>query len=105
MAWGNGILADSTTPVRLLGVSPLARQLVQDYPDNAVSYRVLSDAYDEIKKNALRTGDDHLVEQALVQAVAAAQRSLARTLTDSKHEAIWTSSRPGSPPSKPDGTR
>jgi hypothetical protein len=55
----------------------LARRLVREYPDSALSYRVLSEAYNQIKKNALQTGDDHLVEKALVQPVKAAQRALA----------------------------
>jgi hypothetical protein len=62
------------TAARLMA---LARQLVRQYPDSALSYRVLSEAHNQIKKNAFQTGDDHLIEEALVQAVAAAQRALA----------------------------
>ena len=42
-----------------------------------LSYRVLSEAHNQIKKNAFQTGDDKLIEEALVQAVEAAQRALA----------------------------
>jgi tetratricopeptide (TPR) repeat protein len=62
------------TAARLMA---LARRLVREYPDGALAYRVLSEAHNQIKKNALQTGDDHLVEESLVQAVEAAQRSLA----------------------------
>ncbi len=62
------------TAARLMA---LARRLVREYPDSALAYRVLSEVHNQIKKNALQTGDDHLVEEALVQAVAAAQRALA----------------------------
>ena len=55
----------------------LARRLVREYPDSAHSYRVLSEAHNQIKKNAFQTGDDQLIEEALVQAVEAAQRALA----------------------------
>jgi hypothetical protein len=54
----------------------IARRVVQEYPESADSYRVLSVAYNEIKKNALQTGDDRLVEEALVRAIEAAQRAL-----------------------------
>ena len=62
------------TAARLMTI---ARRVVREYPDSAHSYRVLSEAHDQIKKNAFETGDDHLVEEALGQAVEAAQRSLA----------------------------
>ena len=62
------------TAARLMA---LARRLVREYPDSALSYRVLSEAHNQIKKNAFQTGDDHLVEEALVQAIEAAQRALA----------------------------
>ncbi len=55
----------------------LARRLVREYPNHAISYFVLSHSYDQIKKNAMRSDDDQLVEEALVQAVEAAQRALA----------------------------
>ena len=55
----------------------IAQRIVREYPDNAHSYRVLSEAYNQVKKNAVRTGDDNLVEESLVQAVEAARRSLA----------------------------
>ena len=54
-----------------------ARRLVQEYPNSAYCYRVLSDAHDQIKKNAFESRDDNLIEEALVHAIAAAQRSLA----------------------------
>ena len=38
---------------------------------------MLSEAHNQIKKNAFQTGDDDLVEESLVQAIEAAQRSLA----------------------------
>jgi tetratricopeptide (TPR) repeat protein len=62
------------TAARLMA---LARRLVREYPDSALSYRVLSEAHNQVKKNAFQTGDDNLVEEALDQAVKAAQRSLA----------------------------
>jgi tetratricopeptide (TPR) repeat protein len=55
----------------------IARQLVQEFPDNAYSYRVSSEAYNQIKKNALQTGDNQRVEEAIAQAIEAAQRALA----------------------------
>ena len=62
------------TAARLMTI---ARRLVREYPDSAHSYRVLSEAYNQIKKNAIQTGDDKLVEEALVQAIEAGQRALA----------------------------
>jgi len=62
------------TAARLMA---LARRLVREYPASALSYRVLSEAHNQVKKNAFQTGDDHLVDAALVQAVAAAQRAVA----------------------------
>jgi hypothetical protein len=56
----------------------LARGLIREYPASACSYRALSDAYDQVKKNAMRDRDDKLVEQAIVQAIDAGQRALAR---------------------------
>jgi tetratricopeptide (TPR) repeat protein len=61
------------TAARLMA---LARRLVREYPDSALSYRLLSEAHNHIKKNAFQTGDNKLVEEALVQAVEAAQRAL-----------------------------
>ncbi len=55
----------------------LARRLVREYPESAHSYSVLSDAHDQIKKNAMRSHDDQLVEEALAQAVEHAQRAVA----------------------------
>jgi tRNA A-37 threonylcarbamoyl transferase component Bud32/tetratricopeptide (TPR) repeat protein len=55
---------------------PIARRLVQEYPDNAQSYYVLSGAYDQIRKNAQRAGDVQLEEQAALQAIEAARRVL-----------------------------
>jgi tRNA A-37 threonylcarbamoyl transferase component Bud32/tetratricopeptide (TPR) repeat protein len=62
------------TAARLL---VLARRLVCEYPESADSYRALSEAYDQIKKNAFRTRDDTLVEEAIVKAIEAAQRAVA----------------------------
>jgi len=62
------------TAARLMTI---ARRLVREYPDSANSYRVLSEAHNQVKKNAFRTRDNHLVEEALVQAVEAARRALA----------------------------
>ena len=59
------------TAARLMA---LARRLVREYPDSAHSYRVLSDAHNQIKKNAFKTDDDKLIEEALVQAIEAAQQ-------------------------------
>jgi tRNA A-37 threonylcarbamoyl transferase component Bud32/tetratricopeptide (TPR) repeat protein len=56
---------------------PIARRLVQEYPDDALSYRVLSEAYNQIRKNAQRAGDDRGAEEAAVPAIEAAQRALA----------------------------
>jgi eukaryotic-like serine/threonine-protein kinase len=53
------------------------RRIVREYPDSADSYRLLSYAHNQVKKNAMRTRDDRLVDESLVQAVDAAQRSLA----------------------------
>jgi eukaryotic-like serine/threonine-protein kinase len=54
-----------------------ARRLVQEYPDSAYSYFVLSSAHDQIKKNAVEPRDDNLIEESLVRAIGAAKRSLA----------------------------
>ncbi len=62
------------TAARLLAI---ARQLVGEYPNSASSYRVLSEAYNQIRKNAFRTDDDQLLEEATVQAVETAQRAVA----------------------------
>jgi tetratricopeptide (TPR) repeat protein/tRNA A-37 threonylcarbamoyl transferase component Bud32 len=62
------------TAARLMTI---ARQVVREYPNSAHSYLVLSEAYDQIKKNAFESNDDNLMMEALVQAVEAAQRSLA----------------------------
>jgi tetratricopeptide (TPR) repeat protein len=55
----------------------IARQVVREYPNSAHSYFVLSEAHDQIKKNGFKSDDDNLIMEALVQAVEAAQRSLA----------------------------
>lgn len=55
----------------------LARRLVREYPESTHSYRVLSEAYNQVKKNAYQTGDEKLVEETLVQAVEAARHALA----------------------------
>jgi tRNA A-37 threonylcarbamoyl transferase component Bud32 len=41
---------------------PIARRLVQEYPDNAFSHRALSEAYNQKRKNAHRAGDDRGME-------------------------------------------
>jgi tetratricopeptide (TPR) repeat protein len=56
---------------------PIARRLVQEYPDNAQSYYVLSQPYDQIRKNAQRAGDVQLEEEAAVQAIEAVRRAVA----------------------------
>jgi hypothetical protein len=70
-----GRLDDAHTTVARLMV--LARQLVQEYPNSAYSHRVLSEAYDQIKKNAFETNDDKPILEALGKAVEAAKQSLA----------------------------
>ena len=62
------------TVARLMAI---ARRLVREYPDSAYSYRALSDAHNQVKKNAFETGDDQLVEESLVHAIEAAQQALA----------------------------
>jgi len=62
-----------STAARLMA---LARQLVREYPESWRSYRVLSEAHNQIKKNAFRSGDDKLVEESIVEAIKAAQRAL-----------------------------
>jgi len=54
-----------------------AQRLVREYPDSALSYRVLCGAHDQIKKNAVQSDDYQLVEEALSPAIEAAQRALA----------------------------
>jgi tetratricopeptide (TPR) repeat protein len=60
------------TAARLMAI---ARRVVREYPDNAYSYRVLSEAWNHIKKNAFRSDDDRLAGEALGRAIEAAQRS------------------------------
>jgi eukaryotic-like serine/threonine-protein kinase len=62
------------TAARLMAI---ARHLVREYPNIASSHRLLSEAFNQIRKNAFKTGDDHLIEEATVQAIAAARRALA----------------------------
>ena len=62
-----------STAARLMTI---ARRLVREYPDSAYSYYVLSVAHNVIKKNAYRTHDDSLVEEALSHAVEAGQRAV-----------------------------
>ena len=62
------------TATRLMA---LARRLVQEYPDNARSYRLLSEAHNQIKKNAIHTHDDKLTQDSFVKAIEAARRALA----------------------------
>ncbi len=57
-------------------VMVLARRLVREYPESAHSYRILSEAHNQIRKNSIQTRDDKLVEEAAVQAIEAAQRAL-----------------------------
>jgi len=61
------------TAARLMAIG---RRLVRDYPESAHAYRVLSEAYNQVRKNAYKTDDDELVEQANVQAIETAQRAL-----------------------------
>ncbi|MGP0062170.1 MAG: protein kinase domain-containing protein [Isosphaeraceae bacterium] len=62
------------TATRLMA---LGRQIVREYPDSPHAYRVLSEAYNHIKKNAIQDHDDQLVMEALGQAIEAARRALA----------------------------
>ena len=55
----------------------LAQRLVRDYPDHASSYRVLSESYNHIKKNAIRSQNEQYAEAALGQAIQAAKKALA----------------------------
>ncbi len=55
----------------------IARRLVQEYPDGSHSYQILSEAYNQVKKNAFQNNDDKLVDESLVQAIEAAQRAVA----------------------------
>ena len=61
------------TAARLLVV---ARRTVRDYPGSAHSYRILSEAYNQIKKNAYQTGDKQLIEEAIIHAIQAAKKAL-----------------------------
>ncbi len=65
--------ADATA-ARLMA---LARRLVQVYPDDAHSYRLLSDAHNQIKKNAIHTHDDELTRESFVKAIEAIRQALA----------------------------
>ncbi len=69
----HGRLDDARATVARL--MTIARRLVREYPDSADTYRVLSEAHNQVKKNAFKTNDDHLIEEALVQAVEAAERA------------------------------
>jgi hypothetical protein len=62
------------TATRLMA---LARQIVREYPDSLHAYRVLSEAYNHIKKNAFQSHDEQLVMESLGQAIKAARRALA----------------------------
>jgi eukaryotic-like serine/threonine-protein kinase len=62
------------TAARLMTI---AIRLVQEYPDSANSYRVLSEAHNQIRKNAIRSQDKRLEEESLVAAIEAARSSLA----------------------------
>jgi tRNA A-37 threonylcarbamoyl transferase component Bud32/tetratricopeptide (TPR) repeat protein len=77
------------TATRLLTI---ARRVVREYPDSAHSHRVLSEAYNQVKKNAMKTGDDKLVVEALIEAIEAAQRALVldpyQTVTRSQLEKL-----------------
>ena len=61
------------TTARLLAV---ARQLVRECPHRPNSFRILSEAYNQMKKNAYHVRDYQLVEEALLQAIPAAQQAL-----------------------------
>jgi eukaryotic-like serine/threonine-protein kinase len=70
----HGRLDDArATAARLMA---FAERLVHEYPNSAYSHYVLSNAHNQIKKNAFDAHDDSLVEEALVRAIEAAQRSL-----------------------------
>ena len=61
------------TAARLMS---FARRLVQENPKNAYYYYILSNAHDQIKKNAMRCLDHDLELKSLVQAVEAGQRAI-----------------------------
>jgi tRNA A-37 threonylcarbamoyl transferase component Bud32/tetratricopeptide (TPR) repeat protein len=62
------------TAARLLS---LASRAVREYPGDASSYAALSNAYNQIRKNAMRGTNDELVENSTVQAIEAGKRALA----------------------------
>ena len=70
-----GRLNDARATAALL--MAFAQRLVREYPDDARSYELLSDAHDQVKKNAVRTKDDKLIVESLIQSIEASQRSLA----------------------------
>jgi hypothetical protein len=61
------------TAARLMS---LAKELVREYPESGHAYRVLSEAYNQRRKNAIKAGDKKLEEVSIVQAIEAAQRAL-----------------------------
>ena len=62
-----------STAARLMAV---AQRLVRDYPKDGHAYRVLSEAFNQIRKNEFHNNDDRLMMESLVQAIAAARRAL-----------------------------
>jgi eukaryotic-like serine/threonine-protein kinase len=54
----------------------LARRLVAEYPNSAHSYRLLSHAHNQIKKNAIQSAEYALIQESFVKAIEAARKSL-----------------------------
>ena len=65
--------ARATAP-RLMAI---AQRGVRDYPGSASSHAALSQAYNQIKKNAYRDEDFQLVEKAIAESIEAARRAIA----------------------------
>jgi tRNA A-37 threonylcarbamoyl transferase component Bud32/tetratricopeptide (TPR) repeat protein len=61
------------TAARLMAI---ARLFVREYPNSSSSYLLLSESYNQIKKNAFQAHDESLIEEALVRAIEAGQRAL-----------------------------
>jgi tRNA A-37 threonylcarbamoyl transferase component Bud32/tetratricopeptide (TPR) repeat protein len=58
-------------------LTTIATRLVREYPQIADSYWVLSQAHNQVKKNAVRSSNSELEEKSLFLAIEAAQRDLA----------------------------
>ncbi len=54
----------------------LAQEAIREFPDNACGSFVLSDAHDQVRKNAIRSNDASLEEQSLQAAIEAAQKAV-----------------------------